>query len=101
MGEKQIFKTDFYKDELQQIKQNNIKIHAFYVKTDTEDKLNEAKENFNEIAAETKGNCEFLDLNDIQKGAEKLTNLVTIEILRIIDENLAQVYEKNYLGHIG
>ncbi|CAF4020109.1 unnamed protein product [Rotaria sp. Silwood2] len=64
----------YYEDELEKLKTKNIPIHAFYL-TDY------AKDNFQKIAKETKGRCEWLDISSTT-GAESLTNFVTEEVLR-------------------
>ena len=63
-----------YKDELKKLKEKKIPIHAFYLHRD-------AKDNFEEIANETSGRCELLDIYSSQ-GADLLTNFVTEEVLR-------------------
>ena len=52
-------KATFYKTELEKLKSKNIPVHAFYVH-------NNAKQNFEEIANETGGRCEFLDINSLK-----------------------------------
>lgn len=77
------------------LKQHGIKIHSYYVD-------NRAETNFREIAETTGGNCAFLDVNDINNGAELLTKMVTEELLRNIGERhgmgdtLVQSYRKDY-----
>ena len=69
----------YYINEIQLLKSNNIPIHAFY--------LNDgAKSNFQEIATETSGRCEFLDINS-KDGSELLADVVTEEILRNVGHN--------------
>ncbi|CAF1084596.1 unnamed protein product [Adineta steineri] len=64
-----------YIAELQKLKIKKIPVHAFYLHAG-------AKENFQKISSETSGRCEPLDINSPQ-GAEKLTQFVTEEVLRI------------------
>jgi hypothetical protein len=64
----------YYKDELDKLKSNDISVHAFFIES-------RAEKSFREIAAETKGRCELLDINS-SLGSEMLTDLVTEEILR-------------------
>ena len=54
---------------MNKLKASSIPIHAYFV-----DKA--AEDNFKEIASETGGKCEFLDVNSAA-GAEILTNLIT------------------------
>ena len=94
-------KPTYYEDELKHLQLKGIKIHSFYVKSsERTEKLDNVRKNFMEISKTTKGNCRFLDLTDTKNGAEQLTNLVTMEILRIVDEKLANAY-KNAYGHAG
>jgi hypothetical protein len=67
-------KPTFYGYELQKLKEKNIPVHAFYL-TDY------AKDDFETIASETRGRCEYLDIHS-SEGAESLTDFVTEEILR-------------------
>ena len=79
----------FYKDEMQQLIEKNIPIHAFYVHED-------AREAFQEIADASGGRCEALDIAS-SSGAELLTNLVTEEILRSIGgASFVEHYRKSY-----
>ena len=64
----------FWMNEINRLKACNVPVHAFYVD-------NNAESNFRNIAAETGGRCESLDIHS-SSGAEFLTNLVTEEILR-------------------
>ncbi|CAF4051597.1 unnamed protein product [Adineta steineri] len=64
----------FYSDELKKLKDKNIPIHTYYL-TDY------AKNNFEEIAKETKGRCESLDIR-AEAGIKALTHYVTEEVLR-------------------
>jgi hypothetical protein len=68
----------FYKDELQKLKNNNIPVHAFYLD-------NGARSNFEEIARETGGKCESLNINS-SMGSDILTNVVTEQILNSIGQ---------------
>ncbi|CAF1267204.1 unnamed protein product [Adineta steineri] len=67
-------KKTFYSDELKKLKDKNIPVHTFYL-TDY------AKDNFEEIAKETQGRCESLDIRS-SAGIIALTNYVTEEVLR-------------------
>ena len=84
----------FYLDELEQIIENKIPIHAFYVD-------NNAKENFNEISQKTQGVTNFLDIHS-SSGADMLTNMVTTQILKNIGNKkgvgdlLVDEYYKKY-----
>ncbi|CAF1149858.1 unnamed protein product [Adineta steineri] len=64
----------FYSDELKKLKDKNIPIHTFYL-------TEYAKNNFQEIARESKGRCESLDIRS-SAGIDALTNYVTEEVLR-------------------
>ncbi|CAF1002734.1 unnamed protein product [Adineta steineri] len=63
-----------YTEPLKELKEKKIPIHAFYLH-------NGAKDNFQNIARETSGSCERLDINS-SHGAELLTKFVTEEVLR-------------------
>jgi hypothetical protein len=67
-------KPTYYASELKKLKDKNIPIHAFYL-------TSSAKKNFEEIARETSGRCEQLNIHSAQ-GAELLTDFVTEEVLR-------------------
>jgi hypothetical protein len=70
------FKTPtYYEDELRQLELKGIPVHAFYVN-------DSAKNSFKEIAKTTNGECEFLDINNPDVGAEILIRLVTERILQ-------------------
>ena len=75
---------------MNKLKEKNIKIHAFYVH-------NDAKDNFEEIARETGGKHDFLDVKDQVKGATFLTDFVTREILRLVNPEFADMYENKYM----
>ena len=83
----------YYLDELAILKDNSIKVNAFYV--------NEiAKQSFNEIAAFTNGTCEELNI-DSANGSNDLMNLVNIEVLRSIGgstkgKKLVEAYRKKF-----
>ncbi|CAF0999381.1 unnamed protein product [Adineta steineri] len=64
-----------YITELEKLKVKDIPVHAFYLHAG-------AEKNFRKIASETLGRCEPLNINSPQ-GAEKLTQFVTEEVLRI------------------
>ncbi|CAF4449380.1 unnamed protein product [Rotaria sp. Silwood2] len=66
----------YYEKELAQLISNRIPVHAFFVE-------NRAETTFRDIAKKTGGKSEFLDINS-DAGADMLTDLVTIEILRNI-----------------
>ncbi|CAF4077726.1 unnamed protein product [Rotaria magnacalcarata] len=63
-----------YETELKKLKDKKIPIHTFYLTP-------YAKSNFEEIAKQTVGRCEALNIQSPQ-GAESLTHFVTEEILR-------------------
>ncbi len=65
-----------YKKEMLELKKAGVRINAFYVHS-------WAKANFEEIAKETNGRSQFLDINS-DKGANILTDLVTEEILKTV-----------------
>ncbi|CAF1088093.1 unnamed protein product [Didymodactylos carnosus] len=67
-------KPTYYQDELQKLKDKNIPIHTFYL-------TESAKDDFQEIAKETHGRCEPLDIRS-SAGVAALTNYVTEEVLR-------------------
>jgi hypothetical protein len=79
----------YYEDELNDLINNKKVIHTFYVAA-------RAKKKFEEIASKTKGNCEELDINS-DKGAERLTNLVTTEILGSIQNITGIDLKKEYI----
>ncbi|CAF1144264.1 unnamed protein product [Adineta ricciae] len=85
-------KPTFYQDELKKLKDKDIPIHTFYL-TDY------AKSNFEEIAKETKGRCEFLDIRS-SAGIDALTNYVTEEVLRKAagsqGEEAVKLYREKY-----
>lgn len=64
----------YYKDELEKLKLNSIPVHTFYVDT-------RAEREFKSIASSTGGRSEMLDINS-PAGEQKLTDLVTEEVLR-------------------
>ena len=83
----------YYEDELQgMIKSRNIPIHAFFVRSS-------ARNKFQEIAQATGGRCEELNINSPQ-GGERLTGLVTEEILRKAGgaqgDQLVEAYRQKY-----
>ncbi len=83
----------FYINEVQTLKANKIPVHAFYVASG-------AEPSFRQIAQETGGRCEFLDVNS-SDGAAMLTNLVTEEILRSVGgdnkgDDLVQAYRTKF-----
>lgn len=83
----------YYEKELAQLAQNSIPVHAFYVEE-------QAKEKFHQIAKETGGRCERLDINS-SSGSDMLTNLVTEEILNNIGgqskgKDLVNAYRKKF-----
>ena len=74
-GKTKFRNSTHYTNELRKLTEKKIPVHTFY--------LNEgAKSNFEQIADETQGNCEKLDIYSPQ-GAGCLTSLVTSEVLRI------------------
>lgn len=74
------FKSKTYcNTELAKLKENKIPVHAFHV--------NEfAGAKFKEIASETGGRSEMLDINSAE-GAEMLTDLVTEEVLNSVGKS--------------
>ncbi|CAF1053678.1 unnamed protein product [Adineta ricciae] len=85
-------KPTFYQDELKKLKDKDIPIHTFYL-------TNYAKSNFEEIAQETKGRCESLDIRS-SAGIDALTNYVTEEVLRKAagrqGEEAVKLYREKY-----
>lgn len=84
-----------YQDELIKLKENKIPVHAFYAHES-------AKKDFERIASETGGSCEFF-VGTSSKGPERLVSLVIEQILRNIgrsnggnDESLVEIYRKTY-----
>jgi hypothetical protein len=67
-------KPTYYASELKKLKDKEIPVHAFYLTPS-------AKNNFEEIARETSGRCEQLDIHSAQ-GAKLFTDFVTEEVLR-------------------
>ena len=82
-----------YLTELQKLREKGIPVHAFYL-------ANGAKNNFEEIAKETGGRCEFLQIHS-SLGAKLLTDFVTEEVIRKAagDQGDAAValYRKKYV----
>ena len=80
-----------YKIELDKIKERAIPIHAFYVGE-------EARSNFEEIAFETGGKCEFLDVNSLS-GGDRLTDVISTRILSDVGEinGIKEELVKDYL----
>ncbi len=79
----------FYEDELLEIQEKNIPVHAFFVDS-------EAKQKFTEIANKTGGRCEALDINS-DAGAEMLTHLVTEQIMdNIGGARLVSAYREKF-----
>ena len=78
----------YFKTELSKLKEKGIPVHAFYLS-------HSAKGNFELIARETRGRCEYLDINSAQ-GAEFLTNFVCEEVLKktAADDQVEVVLEK-------
>jgi len=94
-GNSKFKQPTFYKTELEKLKKKGIPVHAFFVNR-------KAEANFKEIAKETGGRCKLLDINS-SAGAEKLTNLVTKEILRNVGQSngrgddLVDAYRNRYI----
>ena len=84
----------FYRTEIKTLQEKCIPVHAFYVN-------DFAKGVFEEIASSTKGQCAFLDIHSAS-GADMLTDVVTIEILRSVGQQkgsadaLVQSYKQKY-----
>mgnify|MGYP003878795289 FL=1 len=101
LGEKYWSTTKFnsptyYKDEIAHLTQAGIPVHAFYVDEG-------AKKNFEEIAQETNGSCQFLDINSNEKGAAMLTDLITEEILMVVGKTkgVGDKFAKQYSEKFG
>jgi len=89
-------KKTFYSTELQQLKMNNVPVHAFYV-------AKAARRNFEEIAGFTGGNSKFLDINS-EHGAAMLTDFVVQAVLHQVGQEnggngdaLAQAYRNKFI----
>ncbi len=86
--------ANFYKDELERLKQNGIPVHALYLNV-------AAKANFEEISHTTNGKSEHLNINT-EMSAELLTSLVTEKILKNVGEQtgkgetLVTAYKNKY-----
>jgi len=84
----------FYAVELQKLKEKKVLVHAFFV-------AKGAETNFREIASQTGGRCQELDINS-SNGAQMLTDLVTEEVLRNIGNRkgkgneLVEAYTRKY-----
>ena len=85
------FKTaTYWEAEVEQLKQQSVPVHAFYVK-------DRAKTQFDEIAKRTNGKSDFLDVNGAE-GAKLLTDVITTQILdNIGGEELVRAYRKKYI----
>ena len=70
----QFAQSTYYVTELARLIVRKIPVHTFFV-------AKEAEHSFRDIAQQTGGRCESLDINSLA-GSEMLTNLVTEEILR-------------------
>ncbi|CAF3546493.1 unnamed protein product [Rotaria socialis] len=86
----------YYEDELKRLKDKKIPVHTFYL-TDY------AASNFKQIAKETNGRCESLNIYS-EKGALLLTNFVTEEVLRKAagdegDDAVKRYREKYKISH--
>ena len=88
-------KPTYYATELKKLKDKNIPVHTFYL-------TKSAQRNFEEIARETSGRSEYLDIKSAQ-GAELLTNFVTEEVLRKTagdqGDAIVTLYRKIYVSH--
>ena len=71
-------KVQHWAQEIKVFVEDHIPVHTFYV-----DK--QAKSSFELIAKMTSGNCEELDIYS-QNGSERLTSLVTMQILKDVGE---------------
>ncbi|ETO06651.1 hypothetical protein RFI_30741, partial [Reticulomyxa filosa] len=82
----------YFKDELRQLRDFNIPVHAFFI-------CERAEQSFRKIACATNGRCEKLDINS-EKGSDQLTNLVSEEVLRNIGgskgDTLVDAYKKKF-----
>lgn len=79
----------YYEDELNKIKNKDISVHCYYLD-------NSAKQKFNEIATQTGGKCDHLDIFS-EKGPEMLINHLTVKVLeKIGGSELVKVYHKKY-----
>lgn len=97
-GEEYWKDTDFrvpthYKVELEKLKASGVPVHPFYVEHHYKDKPAQAA--FEEIAKETGGQAEFLDVKS-SDGAKLLSVAVTEKIL--VSPELIQLYRDNF-GH--
>ena len=63
---------------MEKLKENGVPIHALYIDE-------KAKKNFEEMANETGGVCQKLDINS-SDGEILLTDMITEQILRTIQE---------------
>jgi predicted GTPase len=82
-----------FKTEVSKLADKGIPVHAFFV-------ASSASTNFKEIANDTGGRCESLDINSAS-GADTLTNLVTEEVLRNVGgeaqgETLVATYRSKF-----
>jgi hypothetical protein len=83
----------FYQDEIAFLKNKKIPLHGFYLNI-------WAKTSFEEMSSLTNGRSEKLEIESIE-GAESLTNLVNIEVLRSIGgaqrgNDLVNAYKTKY-----
>jgi hypothetical protein len=85
-----------YTSELKKLKEKNIPVHTFYL-------TEKAKNNFVEIAHETSGRCQELNIHS-SDGAESLIHFVTEEVLRKTagDQGNAvvELYRRKYAQHM-
>ena len=89
-------KPTYYEYELDNLKQKNIPVHAFYL-------TSFAENDFRKIAKETGGRCEYLDIHSTD-GAKLLTDFVTEEILRNAGgeqgDGIVESYRMRYTSYI-
>ncbi len=79
----------YYETELKKLKDNDVKVHAFFV-------AEWARKNFQEIANFTDGKSSFLDINS-EKGSNILIDLVTKQVLENIGgTTLVEAYKTEY-----
>ena len=92
-GSTEFSNVTHYQEQLNQLIQHKIPIHTFYLNST-------AEKCFGSIALQTGGTCDELDVNS-SDAADKLTNLVTEEILRRVGGSdgtrLVQQYRDMYV----
>ena len=69
-------KPVFCEEQLEFFQSKGIKIHTVYLEK-------QAKESFESIAKKTGGLCDYLDVSDVRKSSQMLTDLVCEEVLMV------------------